>query len=58
MISDPQSQAEFLARFAFLKSSSPEFQQEFFQHVTTATVPDGHTIAMEGDNCSQLALVY
>ena len=58
MISDHQSQSEFLARFAFLQSSSAQFQQEFFQHVTTVTVPDGHTIATEGDTCSQLALVY
>ena len=57
MISDPQQQQHLTQHFPLLLNAPLEFQEHFFKHATLMQIPEGHTIASEGSECSQLALV-
>ena len=57
MITNPQQKQHLLGSFPFLTEASPEFQRIFFNAATPIHIPAGHTIAEEGSECAQLALV-
>lgn len=57
MISNPAQQQRLIESFTFLHQARPEFHREFFNAATLVHVPEGHTIAEEGCECSQLALL-
>lgn len=57
MIENAEQQARLFEAFPLLEQASPEFRQLFFQSATLMAIPAGHTIASEGSECQQLALV-
>lgn len=57
MITDPEQKQKLINGFPFLTEASPEFQRIFFNAATVVHIPPGHTIADEGSECTQLALV-
>ncbi len=57
MIENQQQQQRLVQCFPFLENSTPEFRREFFRSATLVHIPAGHTIASEGSECSQLALL-
>jgi CRP/FNR family transcriptional regulator len=57
MITAPEQQQRLITSFDFLTGASTEFQRLFFNAATLVHVPSGHTIADEGSECTQLALV-
>lgn len=57
MITNTDQQTRLIQSFPFLVGASAEFQQIFFNAATLVHIPEGHTIADEGSECAQLALV-
>ena len=57
MIDNPIQQQRLLKHFPILEEASEEFQQQFFKKATFMNIPAGHTVAAEGSQCQQLALV-
>ena len=57
MIESSQRQKQIIECFPLLKSTTPEFQKNFFNATTAVHPQQGQPIAMEGDECAQLALV-
>lgn len=57
MITNSEQKQRLLDQFRFLAEAPPEFQRLFFNAATLAHIPAGHTIANEGSECAQLALV-
>lgn len=54
---DQQQQQRLIDRLPLLQSASPEFRAGFFKVATLAHVRRGQIIAMERDECAQLALL-
>jgi CRP/FNR family transcriptional regulator len=57
MISNPAHQQQLIESFDFLRQADPAFHHAFFEAATLVHVPQGHTIAEEGSECTQLALL-
>ncbi len=57
MITNSDQQTRLIQNFPFLANASNEFQRIFFDAATQVHIPEGHTIADEGSECAQLALV-
>ncbi len=57
MITSTEQQQRLTQHFPFLREVTPEFRQIFYKAITFVHVPQGHTIASEGAECAQLALV-
>jgi len=57
VISNPAHQQQLMQIFDFLRQAEPGFHHDFFDAATLVHVPQGHVIAEEGSECSQLALL-
>lgn len=57
MITNPAQQQRLLQGFAFLGQADPDFHRQFLQAASLVHIPQGHTIADPGSECSQLALL-
>ena len=57
MIESTEQQQRLIQRFPLLVDSSAEFRETFFRSATLVRIPAAHTIASEGSECGQLALV-
>ncbi len=57
MIENLQQQQRLIQGFPLLANATPEFRNDFFRSATLIHIPEGHTIASEGSECGQLALV-
>ncbi|MFQ5471102.1 MAG: Crp/Fnr family transcriptional regulator [Gammaproteobacteria bacterium] len=57
MISNHEQKSEVLTRFPAIAGSGPDFQSEFFETVSIASIPANQVVCMEGDQCSHLALL-
>jgi len=57
MITHTEQQQRLTKYFPFLQEATADFRHKFYQAITLAHVPQGHTIASEGAECAQLALV-
>ena len=57
MITNPEHKQTLINHFPFLSESTTDFQRVFFNAATVVHISAGHTIADEGSECSQLALV-
>jgi len=51
------TQQRLLEQFPILHEATPEFHRALFHSATRMHIPEGHTIASEGSECQQLALV-
>ena len=58
MITNTEQQQRLIERFPLLAESLPEFRDKFFRSATLMSIPAAHTIASEGGECGQLALVF
>lgn len=57
MITTDKQQQRLIQHFSFLQDASATFLKDFFNAATLIHAPQGHTIATEGAECAQLALV-
>ncbi len=57
MITNTEQKQQLINNFSFLATAPADFQRIFFNAATHVHIPAGHTIADEGSECSQLALV-
>ncbi len=58
MIENRQQQSRLSQQFPLLGNVAPEFRQKFFRSATLVSIAAGQTIASEGSECAQLALVF
>jgi len=58
VITSTEQQQRLIERFPLLADSQPEFRDKFFRSATLMSIPAAHTIASEGSECGQLALVF
>ncbi|MCB1645544.1 MAG: Crp/Fnr family transcriptional regulator [Pseudomonadales bacterium] len=57
MIESPAAQAELAARLPFLQQADESFRSEFYRAASLVNLPAGYTIAEDGSDCGQLAIV-
>ncbi len=57
MITSSQQQQRLMQSFPLLENTTSEFRQQFFRNATLLQIPAHHTIAAEGSECVQLALL-
>jgi len=57
MITSSQQQQRLMQYFPLLENTTPAFCQQFFRNATLMHIPANHTIAAEGSECAQLALL-
>ncbi len=58
MIDSIEQQQRLIDGFPLLMGASAQFRQAFFRSATLVQIPAGHTIASEGSECGQLAVVF
>ncbi|HED39045.1 MAG TPA: Crp/Fnr family transcriptional regulator [Chromatiales bacterium] len=58
MIDSIEQQQRLIDGFPLLMEASAQFRQTFFRSATLVQIPAGHTIASEGSECGQLAVVF
>jgi len=57
MLENRDQQQRITECFSFLTTADEDFRTKFFNSATYVRIPAGHTIASEGNDCQQLALL-